>query len=40
VIPGADHFFHRKLHIIRSIIDHAFAGPPQEGMRPPVGGSE
>ena len=23
VIPGADHFFHRKLHIIRDIIRRA-----------------
>jgi len=24
VIPGADHFFHRKLHLIRSIIHAAW----------------
>ena len=24
VVPGADHFFHRKLHVIRSIIAHAW----------------
>ena len=31
VIPGADHFFHRKLHIIRDIIHRAIGardGPP------------
>jgi hypothetical protein len=39
VIAGADHFFHRRLHIIRGIIHQAFAGPPQEGA-PPGGGSE
>jgi hypothetical protein len=24
VIPGADHFFHRRLHIIRNIIRRAW----------------
>ena len=24
VVPGADHFFHRKLHIIRNILDQAW----------------
>jgi alpha/beta superfamily hydrolase len=37
VVPGADHFFHRKLHIIRRIIEHAFVGQPREGARPGVG---
>ena len=27
VIPGADHFFHRKLHLIRGIIHRAILGP-------------
>jgi uncharacterized protein len=27
VIPGADHFFHRKLHIIRSIVKGAWQAP-------------
>ena len=26
VIPGADHFFHRRLHLIRDIIGRAWAG--------------
>ncbi len=26
VIPGADHFFHRKLHCIRDLIVSAFHG--------------
>ncbi|MBI5109352.1 MAG: alpha/beta hydrolase [Rhodocyclales bacterium] len=26
VVPGADHFFHRRLHIIRDIIHRAWAG--------------
>ena len=26
VIPGADHFFHRRLHLIRDIITRAWAG--------------
>jgi alpha/beta superfamily hydrolase len=38
VIPGADHFFHRKLHIIRRIIEHAFAGP--QGERAPAAPGE
>jgi alpha/beta superfamily hydrolase len=38
VIPGADHFFHRRLHIIRRVIQSALAGPPQEG--PPPGGGQ
>jgi hypothetical protein len=29
VIPGADHFFHRRLHIIRRIIQQALAAPAQ-----------
>jgi alpha/beta superfamily hydrolase len=28
VIPGADHFFHRRLHIIRDIIQRAWIQPP------------
>ncbi len=24
VVPGADHFFHRRLHIIRDIIERAW----------------
>jgi hypothetical protein len=28
VIPGADHFFHRKLHCIRDLIVSAFQGQP------------
>ena len=28
VIPGADHFFHRKLHCIRDLIVSAFHGQP------------
>ncbi|QDX82128.1 alpha/beta hydrolase [Denitratisoma sp. DHT3] len=28
VIPGADHFFHRRLHLIRDIICRGFATPP------------
>jgi hypothetical protein len=27
VIPGADHFFHRKLHLIRDLIRKAIRGP-------------
>ncbi len=27
VIPGADHFFHRKLHLIRDLIRRAIRGP-------------
>ena len=38
VVPGADHFFHRRLHIIRRVIQSALAGPPQEG--PPPGGGQ
>jgi len=26
VVPGADHFFHRRLHLIRSIVRRAWAG--------------
>ena len=26
VVPGADHFFHRRLHLIRDIIQRAWAG--------------
>ena len=32
VIPGADHFFHRKLHLIRGIIHRAIQGPPVAGV--------
>ncbi|MFZ9264352.1 MAG: alpha/beta hydrolase, partial [Polynucleobacter sp.] len=28
VIPGADHFFHRKLHCIRDLIVRAWHGQP------------
>jgi alpha/beta superfamily hydrolase len=28
VIPGADHFFHRKLHCIRDLIVSSFHGQP------------
>jgi len=28
VVPGADHFFHRRLHLIRSIITGAWLGMP------------
>lgn len=31
VIPGADHFFHRRLHLIRQIIQRAFV-PPDSGI--------
>jgi len=24
VVPGADHFFHRRLHTIREIVSHAW----------------
>jgi alpha/beta superfamily hydrolase len=27
VIPGADHFFHRRLHLIRNIVTSMFAAP-------------
>lgn len=33
VVAGADHFFHRRLHIIRGIIRRAFAPP---GATPPA----
>jgi alpha/beta superfamily hydrolase len=26
VVPGADHFFHRRLHIIKNIIKGAWRG--------------
>ena len=26
VVPGADHFFHRRLHLLRDIIQRAWAG--------------
>jgi uncharacterized protein len=29
VAPGCDHFFHRKLHIIRNIIRNQWSSPPQ-----------
>jgi alpha/beta superfamily hydrolase len=29
VVPGADHFFHRKLHCIREVITGAWLGQPQ-----------
>jgi alpha/beta superfamily hydrolase len=29
VVPGADHFFHRKLHCIRDIIVGAWHGQPR-----------
>lgn len=28
VIPGADHFFHRRLHIIRNIVSSMWRAPP------------
>jgi alpha/beta superfamily hydrolase len=28
VVPGADHFFHRRLHCIRNIIVGAWLGMP------------
>jgi hypothetical protein len=28
VVPGADHFFHRRLHCIRNIITSAWLGMP------------
>ena len=28
VVPGADHFFHRRLHCIRNIITGAWLGMP------------
>lgn len=28
VVPGADHFFHRRLHIIRAIVQRGFAPMP------------
>jgi alpha/beta superfamily hydrolase len=28
VVPGADHFFHRRLHCIRKIITSAWLGMP------------
>ena len=31
VIPGADHFFHRKLHCIRDLIVSAWHGQPEPG---------
>lgn len=31
VVPGADHFFHRKLHCIREIITGAWHGQPRTG---------
>ena len=30
VVPGADHFFHRKLHCIRNIITSAWLGMPDQ----------
>lgn len=33
VIPGADHFFHRKLHIIRDLIVSAWHGQPNPGVK-------
>jgi uncharacterized protein len=30
VVPGADHFFHRKLHCIRNIITGAWLGMPDQ----------
>lgn len=32
VIPGADHFFHRKLHCIRDLIVSAWQGQPEPGV--------
>jgi alpha/beta superfamily hydrolase len=32
VIPGADHFFHRKLHCIRDLIVSAWHGQPEAGF--------
>ncbi|MEN9355954.1 MAG: hypothetical protein RL695_125 [Pseudomonadota bacterium] len=34
VIPGADHFFHRKLHLIRNIIHAAWRKPGQSTCHP------
>lgn len=28
VVPGADHFFHRRLHLIRAIVQRNFRPPP------------
>jgi uncharacterized protein len=33
VIPGADHFFHRKLHCIRDLIVSAWHGQPELSLR-------
>jgi alpha/beta superfamily hydrolase len=30
VVPGADHFFHRRLHLIRNIITGAWLGMPDQ----------
>jgi alpha/beta superfamily hydrolase len=30
VVPGADHFFHRRLHCIRNIITGAWLGMPDQ----------
>lgn len=34
VIPGADHFFHRRLYLIRDIIHRGFAAPPPPLLQP------
>ena len=32
VVPGADHFFHGRLNLIRAIIEQAWATPPAIGL--------
>ena len=33
VVPGADHFFHRRLHCIRNIITGAWLGMPDHRIK-------